>query len=104
MQEISTQAEFMQIIDNHPRVFVEFIATWCNPCATIDPFVFSMAEMYPNLKFIRIDVDENLDTPSYAKIFLMPTFIGYLNGKEIIRTEGAETDCVNKVIQKLAAA
>ena len=101
MQEISTHAEFMLIIEKNPRVFVEFIATWCNPCVAIDPLVSSMAREYQNIKFIRIDVDENLDTPSFAKICLMPTFVGYVNGKEIIRTEGAEVDCVNRVIGKL---
>ncbi|XP_077869349.1 thioredoxin-like, partial [Saccoglossus kowalevskii] len=40
-------------------VVVDFSAQWCGPCRMIAPKVKDMAKEFPDLVFLKIDVDEN---------------------------------------------
>lgn len=54
------------------QVIVDFTAQWCGPCRTIGPYFDQLAPEFPNVKFIKVDVDAlevrhlrhySLDTP-----------------------------------------
>lgn len=40
------------------KIVIDFTATWCGPCQYIQPAVDEFAEMYTDVDFIKIDVDE----------------------------------------------
>jgi thioredoxin 1 len=37
---------------------IDFTATWCPPCRTIAPIFADMAKKFPNVVFLKVDVDE----------------------------------------------
>ena len=37
---------------------IDFTATWCGPCKSMDPIIQEYAAKYTNVEFIKIDVDE----------------------------------------------
>ena len=71
-------------------VVIDFFATWCGPCKRIAPTYEKLAEAFPNITFLKVDVDESGELVNMFNISAMPTFVFLKNGKEILRVEGAD--------------
>jgi len=64
-----------------PKVLAYFTASWCGPCKAIAPVFSSLSEKHgADVRFVRIDVDENTTTaenvrfPPFALRFLAVIF------------------------------
>ena len=75
VKELATLAEFEEVISGHTCV-IDFTATWCPPCQHIGPEFVKLAESgeYPNVTFVKVDVDANTEASEKAGITCMPTF------------------------------
>jgi thioredoxin 1 len=67
-----------------------FTADWCNPCKKVKPIVEEMNKD-SIIKFQMIDVDSEMELTKKFEIRSVPTFILIKDGKEIKRTNGAQT-------------
>ena len=67
-----------------------FTADWCNPCKKVKPFVEEINKDSIT-KFQMIDVDSEMELTKKFEIRSVPTFILIKDGKEIKRTNGAQT-------------
>ncbi len=62
-------------------VLVDFWASWCVPCRMIAPTVESIAESHKDkLKVAKMNVDENMKTPSKYGIRGIPTLLLFKGG------------------------
>jgi thioredoxin 1 len=83
-------------------LLVDYWATWCGPCKTLIPRLEDLESQYPNVKFVKIDVDQNTKHAQEVGIRSVPTVI-VINNKEVIhRSSGVNTDAYYKeVLNKL---
>jgi thioredoxin len=76
-----TEAEWQKrVIDDPGPVLVDFGATWCGPCRTMDPIIARLAK---DFKVVKVDVDANEDLAMRMKIETIPAFFIFVNGKVI---------------------
>ncbi len=45
-------------------VLVDFFATWCPPCKSMEPHFKAMEGEFPQVKFYKVDVDQNVEVVS----------------------------------------
>ncbi|KAK7320167.1 hypothetical protein RJT34_04901 [Clitoria ternatea] len=67
-----------------------FTAAWCGPCRFIAPIYTSLAEKYPKVVFLKVDIDEARDAASRWNITSVPMFFFVKNGKEVDKVVGAD--------------
>jgi len=72
-----TDATFDQEVLKSPTpVLIDFWAPWCGPCRAIAPIVDELAGTYAGrLKVVKINVDDNPDTPSRYGVRGIPNLL-----------------------------
>ena len=83
-------------------VLVDYWAKWCGPCKALIPRLELLEEQYPDVTFVKVDVDENMDASLDLGIRTVPTIMIY-NGEELVsRSLGANNDIVyTNILDKL---
>ncbi|ENN77503.1 hypothetical protein HUJ04_013497 [Dendroctonus ponderosae] len=81
-------------------VVIDFFATWCGPCKMIAPELERMARDFPNVVFLKVDVDQNGDVSRSYGVSAMPTFVFLKNRREVSRLQGADSYSLRSTIQR----
>ena len=87
----TTDAEFSDTVSESDKlVVVDMWAEWCGPCKMMEPVLEEIAEEYSDkLKVVKLNIDQNQDTPLKFSVMNIPTLIFFRDGKEIDRVIGA---------------
>ena len=84
-----TDSNFEKIISAENPTLVDFWAEWCGPCKSMHPVFESLEKEYPNVKFARVNVDQNQNISRKFAIQSIPTFIMFKSGQIIDKMMGA---------------
>ncbi len=101
MHTITNKTEFEQLCSENRYVLVDFSAEWCGPCKRLKPLLEQLNESFRDVKFVKVDVDENQELAELHKITAMPSIMFYVDGKlqtEFVR--GADINSVERYCNK----
>ena len=71
-------------------VLVDFWAEWCGPCKMIAPIVEEVAAEYKGkLTVVKLNIDDNPESPSKFAVRGIPTLILFKSGKAVATKVGA---------------
>lgn len=71
-----------QVLKSDIPVLVDFWAEWCQPCKMVGPIVDEIAVDYDGrVKVVKMNVDENTQTPGSYGIMSIPTLMIFKNGE-----------------------
>lgn len=81
-------------------VLVDFLATWCGPCRMQAPILEKLSEELSDdeLKILKMDVDENLETARAFGIMSIPTLLFKKDGQVVKQVAGVHTAAQIKAI------
>ena len=78
----SSQDTFQKdVLDEKGVVFVDFYADWCGPCKATTPIIDELAKDLKDVKFVKVNVDENQDLAGKYSVFSIPTFMVFEAGE-----------------------
>ena len=98
-----TDSEFEQeVLQADTPVLVDFWAEWCGPCHQLDPIVEDLAEEYDGrVKFVKIDTEENFDTPARYGILGLPALLVFKDGNKVDEIRGLRPKSdLNSLLEK----
>lgn len=78
-----------EVLDEKRIVLVDFYADWCGPCKMTGPIIDELSNEMKDVKFVKINVDENSELASSYQVFSIPTFIIFKDGKVVHQFVGA---------------
>ncbi len=71
-------------------VVVDFWAEWCGPCKMIGPVLEELSgEMEGKVKIVKVNVDENPNSPAQLGVRGIPALFIFKNGEVVSNTAGA---------------
>jgi thioredoxin 1 len=77
-----------EVLESETPVLVDFWAPWCGPCRVIAPILEEMAADRDDLRIVKLNIDENMQTPASLGIMAIPTMILFRDGAEAKRITG----------------
>lgn len=78
-----------EVIKSNELVLVDFWAEWCGPCRGLAPKLEEIAaEMGGKVRIVKVNIDENPQTPSKFGIRSIPTMILFKRGQNVEQLMG----------------
>ncbi|WP_428326299.1 thioredoxin [Nitrosopumilus sp.] len=94
-------SNFEQTVLAENPTLVDFWAEWCGPCKMMHPVFESLSKKYPNVKFARVNVDNNQNIAMKFAVQSIPTFIMFKSGQIVDKMMGAVgAPGINMICQK----
>lgn len=93
MAQAITDAQFdAEVLRSDLPVLVDFWAPWCGPCKSMLPIVEELAGEYEGkVKIVKVNVDENSESPGKYQVMSIPTFIIFKKGEAVKTFVGSKS-------------
>ena len=90
---ISDESFEEEVLQSERPVLIDYWAEWCGPCKMIAPVLDEIATEYSDrLKVVKLNIDDNPQTPPKYGIRGIPTLMVFKNGQ----VEGTKVGAVSK--------
>ena len=79
------------VIHSNRKVILDCYAPWCGPCRILSPVFDELSSEESQIKFCKINTDENPDVSERFNVMSIPTVLVFENGELKSRGTGLKT-------------
>ena len=91
-----------EVMQAETPVVVDFWASWCGPCMMLAPVMEELDGELPQIKFCKVNVDDERDLAMEFQIDSIPTLLCVKDGHVVRRLVGyREKDALKKELEAL---
>ena len=77
---IVNSAEFNELKEKE-KLVVDFFADWCGPCKMLGPVLEKVSEEYPDVEFVKVNVDDEMELAGEFGIMSIPAVFLFKKGE-----------------------
>jgi len=79
-----------EVLDSEAPVIVDFWAEWCGPCHAVAPVLDRIAEERPELRLVKVNIDEEQELAWRYGVQSIPTIVLFKGGEPAAAAIGAQ--------------
>ena len=77
-----------EVVQSDKPVLVDFWASWCGPCRMVSPIVDEIAQERPDVKVVKVNVDQEQELALKFGVMSIPTLVVMKDGKVVNQAVG----------------
>ena len=77
-----------EVVQSDKPVLVDFWASWCGPCRMVSPIVDEIAQERPDVKVVKVNVDQEQELALQFGVMSIPTLVVMKDGKVVNQAVG----------------
>jgi thioredoxin 1 len=81
LQDVTDTNFQAEVLESGQPVLVDFWAPWCGPCRVVAPVLEEIAAERPDLRVVKLNIDENQRTAAQFGVLSIPTMILFKHGQ-----------------------
>lgn len=89
--EVTAQTFEQEVLKAEGTVLVDFWADWCGPCKMVSPIVDQVAEVHPEVKVCKVNVDTESSLAIDYRVMSIPTLIVFRGGEVVTQARGVQS-------------
>ena len=82
-KDMTQETEWDSLVSGKKLVAADFWAPWCPYCMRLKPIFESIASKFPDIEFVKLNVDEQEGLASRYGIWGIPVIKFFCEGKEV---------------------
>ena len=75
LEHVTTATFDERVLKCEKPVLVDFYAEWCGPCKKLGPVLEEFAKEHPEVRVVKVNVDENADLVARYEVKNMPSLL-----------------------------
>lgn len=101
--QVSTDADFEQLIKENDKVIVKYFANWCGSCKLFAPKFRRLSddERFEGVTFLDVNAEENVTARKLAKVNNLPFFAVFKDGELLAGLPTSKEEVVVGLINQL---
>ena len=80
-----------EVMESEKPVLLDFWAPWCGPCRMVVPIVDEIARENPDIKVVKINVDEEVELAKQFRVMSIPALFVMKDGEVVNQAVGARS-------------
>ncbi len=80
-QNVTDSSFQADVLSSDQPVVVDFWAEWCGPCKQLSPILEELSGERTDVKIVKMNIDENPETPTSYGVRGIPTLIMFKGGE-----------------------
>jgi thioredoxin 1 len=82
VREVTDSSFQHEVLESEAPVVVDFWAPWCGPCHAVEPVLNDLEREHEGrVEFVKLNIDENIETASRYAVLSIPTVILFEGGE-----------------------